>query len=128
VAVALGGDEHIRLSRDEIQRDLSTQSSGLLQRAQSIDRFPRPLGIDLECGDGFWSAGPANRHGQMAALEIPLQALPQIGLERRQVSGKLCREVEVAMVDAADLDPEPAPGDIAISLSKARHAERHSLE
>jgi hypothetical protein len=64
----------------------------------------------------------------VAAAKIPAQPIAQIDLKCREIAGQLGRQVEEAMVDSADLDTEPASGHVTIGLSKARHAERHSLE
>jgi hypothetical protein len=69
---------------------------------------------------------PASLDRQVPAIELASQPLPNLSLERRKLTRKLRIEVEVPVIDAADLDSEPAAGHGALRRAEPGHAVGHA--
>ena len=63
-------------------------------------------------------------HRNVSALQITAEPLPQLAFERSEVDGQLGGEVEEAVIDGPNLDPEPAPGHRSLGGAEPGHAER----
>ncbi len=120
------GGQDVRLPSDELDGDLARQSQSRLQ-------FPQPAGyqtgavqIDREPSLTLGVLGPPDLHREMPAIEIPPEPLPQLPFHHRQLSRQLGAQVEIPVVDGADLDPEPSPTGGSFRCAEPCHAVRHS--
>ena len=91
------------------------------------EQQPRPFHVHRHARLRRRRFHPPRRDRDVTALEQLAQALPQLAFERRQLRWELQGRVEVAVVDGADLEPQPSALHGPLGRSIPRHAARHSL-
>ena len=118
------GAEHVGLPGHQLDRHLATESEQRLHLAEPRGHQPGAIEIHGKAGLAVHALGPASLHRQVAAIEVAAQTLAQLTLEHGEIAGKLGRQVEVAMVDGPDLDPQPPSGHRTFRGAEPSHAVR----
>ncbi len=121
-----GVGQHVGLPRHQLDRHFTTQAQRRLHFPKPIGHQPGPFEIEAKPGICFQVLGPARLHRDVAPVEVAPQSIAHLHLERAEIAGELCREIEVAMVHGSDLDPKPSSGHRALRRAEARHAVRQA--
>ena len=87
---------------------------------------PSAVQIDGQAGLTLGVLGPTGLHREMAPVEVATEPVTQLALHRRQLSRQLGAQIEIPVIDGADLDPEPSPTGGPFSCAEPCHAVRHS--
>jgi len=119
--------QHLGLPCHERKIRLALEVQLLLQLFQRGDYLPRADEVQGQGRLGFGRLEPASRHRHVTPVQQLAQPITQLGFHAGEVEGQLDLRVEIAVVDGADLDPQPSPEHRPFGRAESRHASRHRL-
>jgi hypothetical protein len=117
--------EHLGLAGDELEVDGARQVERGPQFFQCRQRSARAREVHTHGRGLNRLLHPARRNAHVAALEVTAQVLAQRLLHRLQRDGQAQLDVEVSVIDRANLDLEPTARDRAVRHSEAGHGAGH---
>ena len=116
-------DEHVRLPGDELERHVAGEAERRLHLPEARRDQPGPIEVHARTRRRARGTRPSAPAPPRAPGRTPAAAAhASRPRARSDPPGSLAREIEIAVVDGPDLDPEPASGHGALRCAEPRHA------